>query len=126
MKNYELSYGGECVQLPAYNFKIAEKLEKQEAMNLGSSKFRDKCKSMYDIEKELLGDDFVDTMIGKFEDADPNEINIVYMMIVRAYSNPLDEFNNSNLSDKLDSTKIDKMVELINALDKANNLKIKK
>ena len=45
------------------------------------------------------------------------------MMIVRAYSSPLNEYNNNSL-DQVDYSKLDKVVELVNALDKAQNIKL--
>lgn len=123
MRNYEVNYGGEVVALPKYNFKIAEKLEKQDSINAGNTRFRDKCKSMYELEKELLGADFVDRVIGNFEDADPNEINIVYIQIVRTYNDVLSEYTSQDISDKIETSKVDKVVELVNALDKANTMR---
>ena len=120
---YELNYGGEIVELPAYNFDIADKLEKQETINAGTAKFRDKCKSMYELIKSLTGEEFVSKVIGNFNKADPNEINIVYMKIVRVYSSPLNEYNEDSLN-QVDYSKIDKVVEIINALDKARNIKL--
>lgn len=120
---YELNYGGEIVELPAYNFDIADKLEKQETINSGTAKFRDKCKSMYELIRSLTGEEFVSKVIGNFNKADPNEINIVYMKIVRVYSSPLNEYNEDSLN-QVDYSKIDKVVEIINALDKARNIKL--
>lgn len=121
---YTITHNNETITLPAYIFKIAEKLEKQEAMNLGNSRFKDKCKSMYELEKELLGAGVVDTLLGKFENTDPNDINILYLKIVRAYAEPIDEFNNQNINEQLDISKADKLVEIVNALEKANTMKV--
>ena len=67
--------------------------------------------------------EFVSKVIGNFNKADPNEINIVYMKIVRVYSSPLNEYNEDSLN-QVDYSKIDKVVEIINALDKARNIKL--
>lgn len=119
---YELNYGGEVIELPAYTFEIADRLERQESVNFGNTKFKDKCKAMYELIKYLIGADNTKRLLGDFAKVDPNEINIVYMKIVRAYSSPLNEFSESNF-DQIDYSKVDKVVELINALDKAQNIK---
>ena len=45
------------------------------------------------------------------------------MKIVRVYSSPLNEYNEDSLN-QVDYSKIDKVVEIINALDKARNIKL--
>lgn len=122
--NYTLNYGGESFELPPYNLSIADKLEKQEAINTGNGRFRDKCNSMYILITELLGKDTVENLIGKFVDCDPNEINIVYLLITRAYSKPLTEYTQSESFESLENPQIDKLIDLVNAFDKASRLKV--
>lgn len=122
--NYTLNYGGESFELPPYNFSIADKLEKQEVINAGNGRFRDKCNSMYILITELLGKDTVEKLIGKFADCDPNEINIIYLLITRTYSKPLAEYTQSESFESLENPQIDKLIELVNAFDKASKLKV--
>lgn len=122
--NYTLNYGGESFELPPYNLSIADKLEKQEAINTGNGRFRDKCNSMYILITELLGKDTVENLIGKFVDCDPNEINIVYLLITRAYSKPLTEYTQNESFESLENPQIDKLIDLVNAFDKASRLKV--
>jgi len=97
--------------------KIAEKLEKTELLNnKASENFKNKCKSMYDFCSELLGKEIVAALIGKFEESDPNEINILYLDIVKTYNKPLEDYQQAEASDKLNSMEFDKMTELLKAV----------
>ena len=123
---YSFRYGGKTISLPKYSFNIANKLEEQEEINSGNRKFRDKCRTMYDLIKSMIGSEKTLDLLGEFEkgDVDPNEINIIYLLIVRAYSKPLESFNNDEFSDKLREADVDKIVRLIEAVEKANSLKL--
>ena len=121
---YTMNYNNQLVEVPSYNFSIAEIIEKQEMINGSRSKFKDKCKSMYDTISDIIGMDNTMDTLGKFADADPNRINIVYLSIVNAYNEPLNKFSEEHTFEKLDTQQIDKIVNLINALEKANNLRV--
>jgi hypothetical protein len=110
--------------LPQYTFAIADMIEKQEVINSGNTKFKDKCKSMYDLLSKLLGEDAITNLVGKFTESDPNTINIFYLMVVRAYAKPLEEYNEENATIDLDKYQVDKIVNLVEALDKASKIKV--
>ena len=122
MMNYEVEYQGETFELPAYNFKIAEKLEVQEKVNAGNDTIKNKCRKMYNLISELIGSDNVKQALGEFEDTDPNAINLLYLNIVRTYNKPLQEYNTEQIED----AQLDKLLQLINALDTASRLKVLK
>ena len=114
---YNINRNGESYELPKYTMKIAEKLEKAELLNnKASENFKNKCKSMYDFCAELLGKEIVSTLIGKFEESDPNEINILYLDIIKTYNKPLEDYQQAEASDKLNSMEFDKMTELLKAV----------
>lgn len=120
---YSINYLGDTYYLPAYNFSIADKIEKQEQLNTGNSKFRDKCKGMYDLICELIGDD-IKSVIGDFQSTDPNVLNIIYLSIVRAYNKPVSDFNQEEASIALNNEQLDKIMQVLSAMDKAKNLKV--
>lgn len=121
---YSITIDNNIIDLPEYNFTIADKLERQENVNTGKGRLKDKCKSMYDTISDIIGMDNTMDILGKFADADPNRINIVYLSIVNAYNEPLNKFSEEHTFEKLDTQQIDKIVNLINALEKANNLRV--
>lgn len=120
---YSINYLGDTYYLPAYTFSIADKIEKQEQLNTGNSRFRDKCKGMYDLICELIGDD-IKSVIGDFQSTDPNVLNIIYLSIVRAYNKPVSDFNQEEASIALNNEQLDKIMQVLSAMDKAKNLKV--
>lgn len=113
---YTIIYKGISYDLPNYSIKISEKLEEIELLNRGNQKFRDKCKKMYDFISEMIGKENCIEIIGKFEDSDPNTINIVYLEIVKSYNTPLEEYRKSQMEDKLDSSQVEKILEVVKAI----------
>ena len=79
---------------------------------------------MYDLLSKLLGEDAITNLVGKFTESDPNTINIFYLMVVRAYGKPLEEYNEENATIDLDKYQVDKIVNLVEALDKASKIKV--
>lgn len=54
--DYSLNYKNEIVPLPPYNFSIADRIEKQDSMNIsGNVSMKDRCQSMYNIISEIIG-----------------------------------------------------------------------
>ena len=75
---YTANFEGNIIELPDYTFNIADKLERQESVNSGNSKLKDKCKSMYDLITDLIGTELITTLLGKFNESDPIRMNILY------------------------------------------------
>ena len=123
---YKANFEGNIIDLPDYSFNIADKLERQESVNSGNSKLKDKCKSMYDLITDLIGAELTTTLLGKFNESDPNRINILYLSIINAYNKPLQDFSESSVDDKINMEQIDKIVSLVSALEKAQNIKVNK
>lgn len=122
---YSFIYGNKGYELPTYSMKIAEKIETVEKTNQGPSKFRDKCKSMYEFISNIIGKDNTDEIIGVFNESDPNIINLVYLEIVKQYNKPLVDYNAEETAAKLDDVGIDKITELLKALPNAEKLNLK-
>lgn len=123
---YTANFEGNIIDLPDYSFNIADKLERQESVNSGNGKLKDKCKSMYDLITDLIGTELTTTLLGKFNESDPNRVNILYLSIINAYNKPLQDFSESSVDEKINLEQIDKIVNLVTALEKAQNIKVKK
>ena len=123
---YTANFEGNIIELPDYTFNIADKLERQESVNSGNGKLKDKCKSMYDLITDLIGTELTTTLLRKFNESDPNRINILYLSIINAYNKPLQDFSESSVDDKINMEQIDKIVSLVSALEKAQNIKVNK
>lgn len=113
---YTIIWNGQSYDIPKYTMKISEKLEEIELLNRGNQKFRDKCKKMYDFIVEILGKETTSEILGKFEESDPNNLNILYLEIVKSYNKPLLDYNKQGVDEQLDSEQVTKMLELVKAL----------
>ena len=121
--DYSMTVNGMVIELPKYTFDIAEKIERQEVVNSGTSKFKDKCKSMYTTICSIIGEDKVTDAIGTFNETDPNLINIMYLELIKAYNKPIEEFNQNNLTDSLQNSGIEDITKLLNSLQNIDKLK---
>ena len=121
--DYSMTVNGMVIELPKYTFDIAEKIERQEVVNSGTSKFKDKCKSMYTTICSIIGEDKVADAIGAFNETDPNLINIMYLELIKAYNKPIEEFNQNNLTDSLQNSGIEDITKLLNSLQNIDKLK---
>lgn len=123
--SYSIIFNGTDINLPNYNFNIAGKIEEVEISNSSNTKkFRDKCKKMYEFETELIGKDKLTEVIGKFDDCDPNDINILYLSIVACYNQPLAEYNSEKATSKLNTPEIEKLSEVLKSLEGLASLNI--
>lgn len=122
--NYQINVNGSTYALPAYNIKIMQMLDEQEKKNNDASvDILDKLKSLYNTCESLIPN--LSAIIGSFDSLDPNELNLVYLNIIQAYSEPVNSHNNdeakTKIQDALSSIEgADKMVELIEKLEKLN------
>ena len=121
--DYSMTVNGMVIELPKYTFDIAEKIERQEIVNSGTSKFKDKCKSMYATICSIIGDDKVSDAIGTFNETDPNLINIMYLELIKAYNKPIEEFNQNKLTDSLQNSGVEDITKLLNSLQNIDKLK---
>lgn len=120
---YTVIYNGQSYDIPNYSMKISEKLEEIETQNRGNMKFRDKCKKMYDFIGEILTKQTAIEILGKFEDTDPNAINILYLEILKSYNKPLMDYNDAEVEKKINSDELEKVLELVKALPQLEKLK---
>lgn len=122
--DYILNFNGEEVELPKYSFTIANRLEKQEDMNVGNASYQDKFKGMYNVVADIIGKDKIKDLIGTFLQCDPNEINILYLKVLETYNTPLTDFNMQRTNDLIDNANIESLKELLVTAEKAAELKL--
>ena len=122
--NYQINVNGSTYALPTYNIKIMQMLDEQEKKNNDASvDILDKLKSLYNTCESLIPN--LSAIIGTFDSLDPNELNLVYLNIIQAYSEPVNSHNNdeakTKIQDALSSIEgADKMIELMEKLEKLN------
>ena len=122
--NYQINVNGSTYALPTYNIKIMQMLDEQEKKNNDTSlDILDKLKSLYNTCESLIPN--LSAIIGSFDSLDPNELNLVYLNIIQAYSKPVNSHNNdeakTKIQDALSSIEgADKMIELMEKLEKLN------
>ena len=120
MINYSIIINDTEYDLPEYNLDIAEKLENVDRTNASSRSLRDKCNGIYTLITQLLGEETTKEIVGDFSKVDPNNLNIIYLRIVDAYNNPLNNFETERRAQTLDDagfTKIMGVMETLSKLD---------
>ena len=123
---YNINYNDTVVTLPKYSLKIAEMLEQQDRINSSPIKFREKCKTMFTTLENIIGNEKISELLGKFEECDPNDINLLYLSTVKAYGEPLNSYNTDSVYNSLNDMQVDKLTRLMDALEKANKLHLNK
>lgn len=93
--NYILEFNNEEVNLPTYSFDILEKMEKADKVFMSENKTqREKLEYLYKLECELIGDDKLKDLVGgDIKSCDPNAIQVIFILIIRAYDKPIDDVN---------------------------------
>ena len=123
---YNINYNDTVVTLPKYSLKIAEMLEQQDKINSSPIKFREKCKTMFTTLENIIGNEKISELLGKFEECDPNDINLLYLSVIKAYGEPLNSYNTDSVYNSLNDMQVDKLTRLMEALEKANKLHLNK
>lgn len=93
--NYILEFNNEEVNLPTYSFDILEKMEKADKVFMSENKTqREKLEYLYKLECELIGEDKLKDLVGgDIKSCDPNAIQVLFILIIRAYDKPIDDVN---------------------------------
>ena len=115
---YSIDYYGESYELPAYTLGIADKLEAQDALNRSNKSLREQCEGMYKTISDIVGTEFCDKAWGSLNNADPNELNIVYLKICAAYTKPLAEYQAEEIKRKIASAGVDNVLSLADKVSK--------
>lgn len=118
MINYSVIINNTEYELPEYNLDIAEKLENVDKTNSSSRSLRDKCKGIYTLITQLLGGETTKEIVGDFSKVDPNNLNIIYLRIVDAYNNPLNNFETERRAQTLDDAGFIKIMGVVETLSK--------
>ena len=116
---YNINYNDTVVTLPKYSLKIAEMLEQQDKINSSPIKFREKCKTMFTTLENIIGNEKISELLGKFEECDPDDINLLYLSTVKAYGEPLNNYNTDSVYNSLNDMQVDKLTRLMDASGKA-------
>ena len=90
--NYTIEVNNNVLELPKYTISVMEKIEQVEKNTNSSVSTKSKLQGLYNFLCDLIGKDDVENAIGKFEESDPNDINIAYLSVVREYNKPLNDF----------------------------------
>ena len=114
---YSIFFNNKEIRLPDYSFAIAEKLEETETINNSSRTFKEKCKAVYDFEKDLIKDAFSE-IIGDFETCDPNDIQLLFMGIVECYNQPIIEKRRQQIEKTMNSYDFSKISKLVDSAEK--------
>ena len=122
---YSVNFNGKDCELIPYSFDIMEMIDKQEKINNSDVSVKEKCRSMYSLCTTLLNPQYVSDVIGEFESADPNAINILYLKIINSYNSPLTEYQsieNANKIEKVSNSvsSIEKLLSMLEKVEKSS------
>jgi hypothetical protein len=68
-----------------------EAMEKLSQELEAATSVKDKLKKKYDFIQKIIDKEAMIDLVGKFNDADPNDINIIFDMIINEYDRPYNE-----------------------------------
>lgn len=114
---YKISFEGKQIDLPKYSVLIAKKIE--ELGNL-SGDLEFKLKTMYDFIKEIIGNEKTEEVLKTFNEADPNDINIIFNLIVMEYNRPFETFQRDKKLEFLQNPELKFVIENIDKIAELN------
>lgn len=121
---YSFVFKGKTYELPNYNVEMVRKLEELDERGANASA-SEQLQLLYNYVNETLGEEVTNTILGDFDNADPNEINMIYMDIVNAYHRPLEERElkerESQVKENFKAVQSDKVIDLLNAIGQLPN-----
>ena len=121
--NYNIEINGNILELPQYTISVMEKIEQVEnKTNSASGTTKSKLQGLYNFLVDLVGEENVENAIGKFEDSDPNNINIAYLSVVRAYNKPLDDFEMKQHLEQINELNNSDIAKLGDTISKFENV----
>ena len=93
--DYIFEYNNEEIQLPSYNLDVVDKLEKADKINMSENRtLREKTKVLFELESDLIGEEKTKELVGgDLKSCDPNIVQILFILIIRAYDKPIDDIN---------------------------------
>ena len=109
-------FEGKKIDLPNYSVELALKIEDLDRVE---GTISDKMKAMYDFIEGIVGEQ-TSELIGDFDVADPNMINILFLTIVNCYNKPLTDYNIKEATKVMDNPQIKKSLEAIDKVVEAN------
>lgn len=101
---YVVEFKDKEIVLPQYTIDIVDKIEKADKINMSDNRpYKEKVKALLDLEYELVGKDIVDELVGgELNSCDPNDVQILFILIIRAYDKPIDDINAERDDDVLE------------------------
>jgi hypothetical protein len=120
--NYTVEMNGNVIELPKYTISVMEKIEQVENKTNSSASTKTKLQGLYEFSCNLVGKEKVEEVIGKFEEADPNDINILYLSIVREYNKPLNDFEMDKGMEQIKELNNSEITKLGDTVSKFENL----
>lgn len=116
---YSVVFNGRTVALKNYNVDVAEKIEKHIKLSESSTSVRASLQSLYNTISSLLEDsNVINELVGNFNDCDPNDLNILYTLIVDSYEKPLDDFEQNRSASAFDNIGVNKLVGIADSIEK--------
>lgn len=117
---YILEMNGNSCELPKYSINIVDKIDKAEQNMKKTVSVKEQLKMMYNLLVDITDKASVEALIGKFDEADANDINIAYLKLIKVYNSPLLNYESEEAKEKMDSTQIVEMKELLQAMAKVD------
>lgn len=123
MRDYAVVINNVTVELENYNVALMESMEKLGQELEATKSVKDKLKKKYDFIATVTYEDTLIEALGKFEDADPNDINIAFDKIISEYDRPYNEHTMQEHMKELDAFNSDGLKALTELSKSVSNIK---
>lgn len=117
---YSLDFRGNTIELPKYTLAITDKFDKLEKDNSKVLSAKERVKNIYKFLEDLLGKERTKEILDDFNNCDPNEVNILYLDIIKCYNKPVEEHESSGLKEQMDNAGVAEIIKLLEAISKSN------
>lgn len=120
---YSIGWNGKKYNLTPYTVKIAEQFENASVVSNSDVTMSEKLNAVCSALYSALGYETSHEILGDIDNADPNEISILFLTVAREYERPMREFTEKQKILNIGTDDLGKVTELVEAIEKLKTLK---
>lgn len=120
---YSIEFNGKDYNISDYTVAVALELDKAVKVSNMEGTISDKLRCLYNTITNIMGKEACEELVGPFNSADPNVINILFLKMIHEYEKPFREYKNSENDSVLNDKDVNKLIEILNSLSNLDKLK---
>lgn len=120
---YSIAWEGKTYNLAPYTVKIAGQFENASVVSNSDATMSEKLNAVCTALYSALGSEVSQEILGDFDNADPNEVSILFLTVAREYERPMREFTEKQKMLNIGTDDLGKVTELVEAIEKLKALK---